>query len=187
MPTPHHERREFIGATLRPRLVLPSVQFVARPAMIAASVYPSVLRCVWVPTTTRRKLPERADVTALLRHVSHVVGLRAEEQMVGADAQAVVAAMADEQALGNGAKPESIRHAMRGLTPTTDTKHPICAASVRRCFPNPTLAAPLDLLPKPLLDGPDTMTGVVVLPARERAEPPRRLPGFELNTTPLTW
>lgn len=90
----------------------------------------------------------RSDKSALSVAVRHVLGVRAEKQMVGSDAWWIVASVADLDGIGDLAIVDSPRHAMGALQPAVYTND---AVSVRRSAcrsPEPAVVCLLDLFPE---------------------------------------
>jgi len=94
--------------------------------------------------------PRRPSASTLEAHVSEVVRIGSEKQVIGTDTQPHVAAMADAKA-GHGSTGEKPRDPMGGEGLCTDSEAAIAIRALRRS-PKPACSGLLNLRPEPFGD-----------------------------------
>jgi hypothetical protein len=119
----------------------------ARP-IAPTGVHPDVLAAQRMASLAVSLVPLPRTTTAFLHHIAHVVGVRAEEEVVGAHAQRRIAMVAHLHPLGDGAVGEKPRETVcvpLSLIPANDPVPLPGGASL----PKPTSLSLYDPRPKP--------------------------------------
>lgn len=103
--------------------------------------------CILVQLSAQGDARAGRDCTALVLPIMHVLSVIGSEEMVGPDAIANVAAVADERAFGDGAVLQQVRHAVSTDALSLIGKLPVPIRNDRGT-PQPTCVGFLDFAPE---------------------------------------